>query len=91
MKPEDLPQKLIKILLPRKLRRNANRWYKFRRADYLIVSYPKCGRTWLRVILSYCYVERYALASGSVLDFANLHYMDRQYPEYSLRTIFRIR
>jgi hypothetical protein len=80
LKPEDLPQRLIKALLPRKLRRKANRMYKFHRADYLIVSYPKCGRTWLRVVLSYYYVERYGLASGSVLDFANLHYMNREIP-----------
>jgi len=80
LKPEDLPQRLIKSLLPRTLRRKAYRLYKFHRADYLIVSYPKCGRTWLRVVLSYYYVERYGLASGSVLDFANLHYMNREIP-----------
>jgi hypothetical protein len=81
VKPEDLPQRLMKTLLPRGLRLKANSWYKFRTADYLIVSYPKCGRTWLRVILSHYYVERYGLQSGILLDFSNLHYLNREIPK----------
>jgi hypothetical protein len=84
MKPEDLPQHLIKTLLPRNTRRKVNRWYKFRTADYIIVSYPKCGRTWLRVMVSNYYVERYGLAHGSLLDFANLHLQNREIPRIFL-------
>jgi Sulfotransferase domain len=80
MKPEDLPQHLIKTLLPRNTRRKVNRWYKFRTADYILVSYPKCGRTWLRVMLSNYYVERYGLAHDALLDFANLHLQNREIP-----------
>ena len=84
MKPEDLPQRLIKALLPRNARRKVNRWYKFRTADYILVSYPKCGRTWLRVMLSNYYVERYGLAHGALLDFANLHLQNREIPRIFL-------
>ena len=84
MKPEDLPQRLFKTFLPRKLANRVNRWYKFRKADYIIVSYPKCGRTWLRAMLSKYYVERYGLASGTLLDFANLHYLNREIPRIFL-------
>jgi hypothetical protein len=84
MKPEDLPQQLIKTLLPKDLRRRANHWYKFRKADYILVSYPKCGRTWLRVMLSHYYAERYGLAPGSLLDFANLHYQNPEIPKIFL-------
>jgi hypothetical protein len=58
-----------------------NRWYKLRTADHYIVSYPKCGRTWLRVLLSNYYIERYGLQPGSLLDFANLHYQQRAIPK----------
>ena len=84
MKPEDLPQQLIKTFLPKNLRRRANHWYKFRKADYILVSYPKCGRTWLRVMLSHYYVERFGLAVGSLLDFANLHYQNPEVPKIFL-------
>lgn len=84
MKPENLPQHLIKTLLPRNTRRKVNRWYKFRTADYILVSYPKCGRTWLRVMLSNYYVERYGLARGTLLDFANLHIQNREIPKIFL-------
>lgn len=45
------------------------------------MSYPKCGRTWLRVLLSNYYIERYGLMPGSLLDFANLHYQKRNIPK----------
>lgn len=81
MKPEDFTQKLIKTFLPKNLRRQAIHWHKFRKADYILVSYPKCGRTWLRVMLSHYYVERYGLVNGSLLDFANLHYQNPAVPK----------
>jgi hypothetical protein len=84
MKPEDLPQHLFKTFLPRKMANRVNRWYKFRKADYIVVSYPKCGRTWLRAMLSKYYVERYGLATGTLLDFANLHYLNREIPRIFL-------
>jgi len=84
MKPEDFTQQLIKTCLPRSQRWRAIQWYKFRKADYIVVSYPKCGRTWLRVMLSHYYVERYGLAEGSLLDFANLHYQDTAVPRIYL-------
>jgi hypothetical protein len=61
-----------------------NRWYKFRKADYILVSYPKCGRTWLRAMLSKYYTERYGLPAGTLLDFANLHYQNREIPRIFL-------
>ncbi len=84
MKAEDFTQQLIKTFLPKHLRRRANHRHKFRKADYILVSYPKCGRTWLRVMLSNYYVERYGLEQGSILDFANLHYQNPEVPKIFL-------
>ena len=80
MKPEDLPQRLFKTFLPRKTANRVNRWYKFHRADYFLVSYPKCGRTWLRTMMSKYYTERYSLPGNLLLDFAYYHYMNREIP-----------
>lgn len=84
MKAEDFTQYLIKTFLLKHPRRRANHRHKFRKADYILVSYPKCGRTWLRVMLSHYYVERYGLVDGSLLDFANLHYQNPEVPKIFL-------
>lgn len=81
MKTEDLPQRIFKTFLPRRLALTASKRYKFLTADYLIVSYPKSGRTWLRVMLSEYFVARYDLPAGSLIEFANFHYMDSQIPK----------
>ena len=47
MKTEDLPQRILKTFLPRRLAITASKRYKLLTADCLIVSYPKSGRTWL--------------------------------------------
>lgn len=44
-----------------------------RRADYVIVSFGKSGRTWLNVMLSRFYQLRFGLASTSLFIFDNLH------------------
>jgi hypothetical protein len=46
---------------------------RLRRADCVIVSFGKSGRTWLRVLLSRFYQVRYALPERSLLTFDNLH------------------
>jgi len=81
MKTEDLPQRIFKALLPRRLALTASKRYKFLTAHWLIVSYPKSGRTWLRVMLSEYFVARYDLPEGSLIEFANFHYEDPQIPK----------
>lgn len=44
-----------------------------RRADYVVVSYGKSGRTWLRVMLSRFYQIRFGLPQRILLHFDNLH------------------
>jgi len=69
-------------------RRKIERWLRghteYRRlqqADIVIVSYPKSGRTWLRVMLSRYFQLRYGIPEGSVLGFDNFHAMDRRVPK----------
>ena len=68
-------------------RRRLERWLRgrkevsrLRRADAVIVSYGKSGRTWLRVMLSGFYQRLYGLPARSLLGFDNLHRRDRRVP-----------
>ena len=46
---------------------------KLKRADVVVVSFGKSGRTWLRVMLSRIYQRKYGLSEGSLLSFDNFH------------------
>lgn len=54
-----------------------------RRADAIILSRAKSGRTWLRAMISACYHERYGLPDNLLLEFDNLHRLDRRVPKVS--------
>jgi alcohol sulfotransferase len=51
-----------------------------RRADAVVVSYGKAGRTWLRVMLSGYYQHRYGISAHSLLGFENFHRRDSRVP-----------
>jgi hypothetical protein len=53
---------------------------KLRRADCVIVSHGKSGRTWLRVMMSRVYQVKHGLSSRSLLSFDNLHRKSREIP-----------
>ncbi len=46
---------------------------RLKRADYVVVSFGKSGRTWLRVMLSRLYQLQHRLPEGSLLEFGNYH------------------
>ncbi|MEZ4279463.1 MAG: sulfotransferase domain-containing protein [Myxococcota bacterium] len=81
--PEDKIQWIIKKCFPRSfgIKRRAMHAWKFGTAKYVVVSFPKSGRTWLRATLTFYYAERYGLADPPLLEFANLHYLDRRIPK----------
>ncbi len=61
-------------------RRAIERWLRGRqqakklaRADAVVVSYGKAGRTWLRVMLSGYFQRRYGVPTRSLLGFDNFH------------------
>lgn len=81
--PEDRAQWIIKKLFPRSfgIKRRAMHAFKFATADAVVVSFPKSGRTWLRATLTFYWAERYGLVDPPLLEFANLHYLDRRIPK----------
>lgn len=75
------------FFLPRKTRIAIYRWIrgrrefrKLRRTRHVIVSCPKSGRTWLRVMISRFYREKYGLATSALLGFDNFHKLDPAIP-----------
>jgi Sulfotransferase domain len=74
-------------LLPAPRRRSFERYERgreqvamLRRADAVVVSYGKAGRTWLRVLLSGYYQRRYGLPERSLLGFENFHRRNPRIP-----------
>jgi hypothetical protein len=74
-----LPKKR-KIALERWLR-GREQFKKLQRADVVIVSFGKSGRTWVRVMLSRFYQVRYGLSDKHLIGFDNLHWRNRAIPK----------
>lgn len=53
---------------------------KLQRADYVIVSFGKSGRTWLRMMISRVYQLHYGLGERHLIGFDNLHHRNQHIP-----------
>jgi hypothetical protein len=54
---------------------------KLKKADVVIVSFGKSGRTWLRVMLSRVYQQMYKLPQRALIGFDNFHSMNAEIPK----------
>ncbi len=92
MLPIDFPKALRKHLVPRlplkpAARTRLVRWLRgreecrqLRRADAVIVSYEKSGRTWLRVMLMRYFQLRHGLPESAIKDYDDLLRLCREVP-----------
>jgi hypothetical protein len=69
-----------KIMLERWVR-GREQFKKLQRTDFVIVSFGKSGRTWLRVMLSRFFQIRYGLSDKSLIGFDNFHWRNRAIPK----------
>jgi len=60
--------------------RGREQFRNLRRADAVIVSFGKSGRTWLRVMVSRLYQQVYDLPEDTLIGFDNFHNMDARVP-----------
>jgi hypothetical protein len=74
-------------LLPRNRRfaveRRVRGWLEHGRlaaADCVVVSFGKSGRTWLRVMISRLYQQKFGLPEGSLIEFGNFHRLRPEIP-----------
>lgn len=49
--------------------------------DFVLVSFPKSGRTWLRALISELYQRRYDLPAGMLIDGENMHALRPEVPK----------
>ena len=78
---------LLCFWLPKRRRKKLERWLrgreefkKLERCDWVLMSWGKSGRTWLRVMLSRAYQLRGGLPSNELLDFDNFRRRDAGLP-----------
>jgi hypothetical protein len=80
---------LVSLLffLSRKQKLAVDHWLRGRKeykevkaADFVIVSPPKCGRTWLRMMLSRFFQIRYGLPEDELLGYDNYHRLNAIIP-----------
>ena len=69
-----------KIALQRWLR-GREQYRTLKKADCVVVSFGKSGRTWLRVLLSRFYQVRHGLAETYLISFSNLHLAEPAIPK----------
>jgi hypothetical protein len=76
------------FFLPPDRKHNLQRWIRgreqlhtLRKADCVVVSFGKSGRTWLRVMLSRVYQVKHGLPQHYLLSFSNLHLANRAVPK----------
>ena len=60
--------------------RGREQYRKLQRADCVIVSFGKSGRTWLRVMMSRFFQTKYGLAERHLVGFDNLHRLNAAIP-----------
>mgnify|MGYP005841577219 CR=1 FL=1 len=60
--------------------RGREQYDRLQKADAVIVSYGKSGRTWLRVMLSRLYQQVHGLPEDILVGFDNFHNMDSRIP-----------
>ncbi len=61
------------ILAEERKLRGVEQFDKLRRADVVVVSFGKSGRTWLRVMLSHLFRVKHGLPDNAILSFDNFH------------------
>ncbi|MFK7974699.1 MAG: sulfotransferase domain-containing protein [Halioglobus sp.] len=78
---------LLCFWLPAQRRKKIERWLrgreefkKLERADWVLMSWGKSGRTWLRVMMSRAYQLKGGLDASQLLDFDNLKAADPSLP-----------
>jgi Sulfotransferase domain len=48
-------------------------WWSHRRTDVYVLSYPKCGRTWLRLLMGKALVDELSLTDANPMELSDLH------------------
>jgi alcohol sulfotransferase len=69
------------ILKAERKMRGVEQFDKLQRADIVVVSFGKSGRTWLRVMVSHLFRVMYKLPENAILGFDNFHNLNKAVPK----------
>ncbi len=69
------------ILVAERKLRGIEQFDKLQKADIVVVSFGKSGRTWLRVMVSHLFRVMYDLPENAILGFDNFHNLNRAVPK----------
>tara|TARA_R110002110_G_scaffold205066_1_gene416657 strand:- start:49904 stop:50842 length:939 start_codon:yes stop_codon:yes gene_type:complete len=69
------------ILVAERKLRGVEQFDKLQKADIVIVSFGKSGRTWLRVMVSHLFRVMYGLPENAIMGFDNFHNLNRAVPK----------
>jgi alcohol sulfotransferase len=69
------------ILIAERKLRGVEQFDKLQKADIVIVSFGKSGRTWLRVMVSHLFRVMYKLPENAILGFDNFHNLNPAVPK----------
>ena len=69
------------ILAAERKLRGVEQFDKLERADIVVVSFGKSGRTWLRVMISHVFRVMHGLPEDAVLSFDNFHNINNAVPK----------
>lgn len=69
------------ILREERKLRGLEQFNKLQKADIVVVSFGKSGRTWLRVMISHLFSVMYDLPRNAILGFDNFHNLNRNVPK----------
>ena len=69
------------ILVAERKLRGIEQFDKLQKADIVVVSFGKSGRTWLRVMVSHLFRVMYDLPENAILGFDNFHNLNRSVPK----------
>ena len=71
----------IRSLVPNSIKR----WYAHKRTDIYLISYPKCGRTWLRLMIGKAISQHFSLPENEETLFLN--WSKRAHPDLPIITV----
>jgi len=77
-------EQAIAWLKARQPTRRVLQWWDHWRTDVYVVSYPKCGRTWLRFMMGKALDEQYRLGAANPMAIGSMHHMHPSIPRIRL-------
>ena len=69
------------ILKAERKLRGVEQFDKLQKADVVVVSFGKSGRTWLRVMVSHLFRVKHSLPENAILGFDNFHNLNPEVPK----------